>query len=251
MPPRISACINEQWELLDPDAKHMIDALRSKPGFMQFSHAREVFKDHLLGTWALLETWGQPRDVARAGLFHTGYSGDIFQFFFWNAADSLQRQELREIVGVDAEQLIWLFGTLHRGKIFGLESLLGNGNGKDIDDAAGHALDTSLVIPHRLTGNYTLADKMAAKIVVVTLADYLDQMVENNGWRDHHQVESPLSLYPGDMRPAVCLVVECYLKFGSAFFTLCNNMYVYAMHPNQLPVLDLGHVQVIPTHQHL
>jgi hypothetical protein len=44
-----------------------------------------------------------------------------------------------------------------------------------------------------------------AKVLMVTLADYLDQMVEVNGWRDHHQVASPLNLYPGIGRPAVAL----------------------------------------------
>ena len=45
-----------------------------------------------------------------------------------------------------------------------------------------------------------------AELVVVTIADYLDQTLEVNGWRDHHMVD-PLDtpLFPGDMRPEVCL----------------------------------------------
>ena len=42
--------------------------------------------------------------------------------------------------------------------------------------------------------------------LVVTIADYLDQTLAVNGWRDHHMVD-PLDtpLFPGDMRPEVCL----------------------------------------------
>ena len=31
---------------------------------------------------------------------------------------------------------------------------------------------------------------------MVTIADYFDQMVDMNDWRDHHQIESPDVLYP-------------------------------------------------------
>ena len=41
---------------------------------------------------------------------------------------------------------------------------------------------------NRLLGEVELTPAMVAKVVMVTLADYLDQMVTSNGWRDHHQV---------------------------------------------------------------
>ena len=66
--------------------------------------------------------------------------------------------------------------------------------------AAGDAAEVA-----RLHGHVNVSTAVAAKILVVTLADYLEQMVEVNGWRDHHQVFLPLSLYPGDGKPALAL----------------------------------------------
>jgi hypothetical protein len=40
--------------------------------------------------------------------------------------------------------------------------------------------------------------KDTANILMVTIADYLEQMVDMSGWKDHHQIECPDVLYPGD-----------------------------------------------------
>jgi len=202
----VLSLLNERWGELDPDAPAMLDALRAQPGFIQFPHAREVFKDHLLGTFSVLAAWGQPREVARAGFFHTGYSGDLFQFFVWDAANPGDRKELADIVGKEAERLIWLFGTVRRGSILNLTGLI-SGELEGPADPLRGGLSETVRVPHRLS-NFTeisISNADAAKIMTVTLADYLDQMVEVNGWRDHHQVETPGRLYPGNSGPAVAL----------------------------------------------
>uniref|UniRef100_A0A7S2XF92 Uncharacterized protein n=1 Tax=Lotharella oceanica TaxID=641309 RepID=A0A7S2XF92_9EUKA len=66
----------------------------------------------------------------------------------------------------------------------------------------------------------------------VTLADYLDQMVEVNGWRDHHQVESPLKLYPGNQGPAIalywisglCRAIRDHLETAPPIFAHCTRV---------------------------
>jgi len=70
-----------------------------------------------------------------------------------------------------------------------------------------------------------------AELVIVTIADYLDQTLEVNGWRDHHMVD-PLDtpLFPGDMRPEVCLfwmaaackAVKDYLEVVPPIFESCT-----------------------------
>ena len=37
-------------------------------------------------------------------------------------------------------------------------------------------------VSHRLEGSTTLRNADVAKVLVITIADYLEQMVETNGW---------------------------------------------------------------------
>merc|ERR1712226_1651835 len=60
----------------------------------------------------------------------------------------------------------------------------------------------------------------------------MEQMVEINGWRDHHQVDTPKALYPGEMKPAVCMywissiceAIRDYLEVVPAMFNNCNDI---------------------------
>ena len=60
--------------------------------------------------------------------------------------------------------------------------------------------------------------------------NYLDQMVSINGWRDVHQSENPLKLYPGDGKPeiaffwfsSVCKVIAPYLSVIPPIFNHCT-----------------------------
>lgn len=204
MPPIIKSWIHEDWAALDDDGPAMIESFKSNTAFSEFSHARSVFKDHLKGTFATLSAWNVGTPERRAGLFHTGYSGDLFQFCFWDASSEVHRAELRDIVGDEAERLTWLFGTVNRGSIANLSNVIDPTKletPKDLPDD----LASKLTIEHRLQGCIDITSHDASRLLVITLADYLDQLVEINGWRDHHQVEAPLSLYPGDGRPGLAL----------------------------------------------
>lgn len=203
VPPRIFSILTERWDELDDGASEMLAAMRARPAFAQFSHARDVFSKHLLGTFATLGAWGQPRDVMRAGLWHTSYSGDLFQFTYWDAAQAADRAELRSLVGAEAEELIFTFGTVHRATILGLGDVMNT-----TLLAAPGELDAdadNLSFRNRLLGPVELTSAMVAKVVVVTLADYLDQMATVNGWRDHHQQLEPEALFPGQDPPAIAL----------------------------------------------
>ena len=73
MPPLVDAMIHMRWAELDNEGDRLIETLRALEPLHSFAHARDTFYEHLRGTWAMLATWGQPQDVCRAGLFHTGY----------------------------------------------------------------------------------------------------------------------------------------------------------------------------------
>ena len=76
----------------------------------------------------------------RAGLWHTSYSGDLFQFTYWDANRTADRAELRSLVGTAAEELIFTFGTVHRATILGL----------------GDVMNTSLLASHTFTSSVPL-----------------------------------------------------------------------------------------------
>lgn len=74
-------------------------------------HSRRSLLDHLLGTRTLLAAWGARQPVCDAGLFHSVYSTEAFEA----AAVSLDRRdEVRSLIGGEAERLAWLFCVMNR-----------------------------------------------------------------------------------------------------------------------------------------
>jgi hypothetical protein len=235
MPEAVKALIYEQWDLLDPNGTAMVSAMRTLASTNEFAHARDTFANHLVGTFGTLAVWQQPVVVRRAGLFHTAFSGDLFQFFLWDASEPAERAVLVDIIGPAAERLVWLFGTVNRGALCGLSAVI-NGS-----------IDAALALPsasseesgsgavtarHRLDGATSLSPREVANLMIVTVADYIEQLVEINGWRDHHQIESPASLFPGDGRPgvalfwlsAICKAVAHHLETRPPVFEGCTRV---------------------------
>lgn len=177
-----------------------------------------------LGTFSILSAWGIPKEISRVGLFHTAYSGDLFIFHYFESESPEDRAELRAVIGTEAERLTHLFGTVRRQIINALVP-----GGSNMHRLADHTtqtkhnttpqMDRSVVnrtlfaIPddgetsatppplplkartiRTREGNMTISPEDQAAIMLVTIADYLDQMVAVNGWKDVHQKESPASL---------------------------------------------------------
>lgn len=194
MPTVLESLLHEDYDALG--VADILEQLKS-PGVMEFAHGRDTFYSHLKGTFGILKAWGQPDDVCLLGLTHTAYGGDLYQFFLWDALKD--RESLKALIGAEAEALTHLFGTIHRGQLNGLEQLM---IGKQVTEMK--LLVGNFTVASRTEGETTVPAKTAAKILLVTVADYFDQMVEQNGWRDHHQVEVSVDrLYPGDGRPAI------------------------------------------------
>ena len=193
MPAVLQSVLHEDWKTLGVD--DILDQLKS-PGVLEFAHGRGTFYSHLVGTYGILKAWNQPDDICKLGMTHTAYGGDLFQFFLWDSLN--QRDSLQAIIGEEAEALTILFGTINRGQLGGLEYVM-NGEITKMEPLAGN-----YTVKHRIDDTVVVPAKTAAKILMATVADYLDQMVEENGWRDHHQVEAVVDrLYPGDGRPTI------------------------------------------------
>ena len=198
MPDAIRSIIYSNWAALEPDGPPQMNKalalLKSEPAFVEFAHGRDVFGEHLLGTFSILAAWGLPKEIARCGLFHTAFSGDLFIFHFYKSESAADRSKLRDVIGTEAERLVHLFGTMDRSVV--------NRSLFELPNAT-LALEPRTIRARH--GPLDITPEDQAAIMVVTIADYLDQMVAVNGWRDVYQHESPARLYPGDGKPEVAL----------------------------------------------
>ena len=78
-------------------------------------HSGRMLYDHLAGTHALLEAWGNDEDICNAGLFHSIYGTRRFRHQSWPLTD---RTTIATLIGEEAELLAYLFCISDRPKAF-------------------------------------------------------------------------------------------------------------------------------------
>lgn len=66
-------------------------------------HERTLF-EHLFGTYTLLQSLGKPKRVCLAGLYHSVYETEYFQF-----DTPFTRPMVKELIGEDAEAIVYEF----------------------------------------------------------------------------------------------------------------------------------------------
>jgi hypothetical protein len=118
-------------------------------------HSESGLLNHLLATRRLLLKWRARPALCDAGLFHSVYGTAGYQ----QAAIALtMRARVQELIGNEAESVVWLFCFMRR------ETLSGNvGRGGD------------LAVEHRLTGErLPLADGQFDDLVNLTFANELE-----------------------------------------------------------------------------
>jgi hypothetical protein len=76
---------------------------------VEVGHSGRTLLDHLLGTRALLEAWGQREALCLAGLFHSVYGTESFRK---TTIPTDLRPRVQALIGDEAEALAWLFGVL-------------------------------------------------------------------------------------------------------------------------------------------
>jgi hypothetical protein len=128
-----------------------------KRGADWISHGRRTLLDHLLGTHSLLNSWQQREAVCDAGLFHSVYGTEHFANVTISEAD---RDEVRALIGTEAEELSWLFGILERDSF---------------DENLSKVADYS--VRHRTSGaRLPLSARQWSDLIVVTFANTLEAM---------------------------------------------------------------------------
>jgi hypothetical protein len=70
--------------------------------------------EHLLGTRDLLKAWGASQEIQNAGLFHSIYSTEVYKT---QLLPYSQRAVLRDLIGVQAERLAYLFSVIARREL--------------------------------------------------------------------------------------------------------------------------------------
>jgi hypothetical protein len=84
-------------------------------GADQTPHVNSNLFTHLEGTCELLREWGNAAPLCLAGLCHAVYGTDGFPVAF---LDPSQRSELREIVGAEAEAIVYFYASCDRRYLY-------------------------------------------------------------------------------------------------------------------------------------
>jgi len=96
-------------ERIEPPTGARLELLR-RLGFDRLEHDSHVpFLSHLLGTRRLLVEWGERPALCDAGLFHSAYGTEYFPH-----TTSAERDEVRAVIGDDAERVAWWWCTVRR-----------------------------------------------------------------------------------------------------------------------------------------
>lgn len=78
-------------------------------------HSKRTLAEHLVGTHDLLRSWGNDEAVCRAGLFHSIYGTRVFKI---RCVDFSSRKMVRDVIGVAAESLAYMFCIADRDSFF-------------------------------------------------------------------------------------------------------------------------------------
>jgi hypothetical protein len=98
---------------MDQDDKPLTDFLVGM-GVEQVPHTHKSYLAHLIAVFRSLEAQGFPRDVCRAGMFHSIYGTERFQGF---TLPLERRDQVRGLIGDRAERLAYLNCAMDRASL--------------------------------------------------------------------------------------------------------------------------------------
>jgi hypothetical protein len=81
----------------------------------RIAHVNGDLLSHLEGTSELLREWGNPLGLCLAGLCHTVYGTDGFRV---SLLDISRRSELRQIIGSQAEEIVYFYASCDRSHVY-------------------------------------------------------------------------------------------------------------------------------------
>lgn len=89
-------------------------------GVGEFAHLNRNLESHLSGTYALLKAWGNPEPICRAGLYHAVYGTQPMERLGipHKEFSPSDRPGIREIIGEEAERLVYLYAACDRDFLY-------------------------------------------------------------------------------------------------------------------------------------
>jgi ribulose bisphosphate carboxylase small subunit len=160
----------DDYEGMDPSVlPNSIRGLKAR-GAHRCWHKHSTFLDHLLGVHNILRLWGQGHIIGRVGLFHSAYSNSYVNLALFDP--STERDLMRELIGNQAEDLVYMFCIINRQEVV-VNTLL----------RQGFIPKDGLYLPHLRNPdeNVFLSAETLRMLVVFTMADTADQYF---GWQD-------------------------------------------------------------------
>jgi hypothetical protein len=130
----------------------------------QIAHPSGTLDDHLHRVSAILRDWGYSLPVQLAGLTHATYGTDGFGVALLGLAE---RTILREVIGAEAEALVYLYASCDRAAVY---PQLGN---------------PSVSFTDRFTGTASIPDAATLRgFVAITAANELDVVAHSHAIAD-------------------------------------------------------------------
>jgi len=158
-----SKLVNE-WHQQDTDLWSFVS--ENVPDVLEHTGAA-AFDEHLRGVQAVLRYWDAPPHLTKAGLFHSIYGTEGFQGF---ALPLTQREAIQDLIGSQAEKLVFVFCMLDRSTldqtIFDYDTKNNNTN----------RLFQLRARPELGRFNMTLTKDEWLDFVELTLADWMEQV---------------------------------------------------------------------------
>lgn len=174
----------------------MDEPLESRLRFLRDAHTdgmphsgRALF-DHLLGTRRVLVEWGARPALCDAGLFHSVYSTEHYEE---KALPLTRRGEVQQLIGEEAESLVWLFCMMRREAFF-----------MDLGK------NRSPVVQNRETGEpISLSGTQQQDLLTLLLANSLEAF-STCSWSERRSVRMGLRLYRKYTAPSIQRALDRY-----------------------------------------
>jgi len=208
----VRSLVRDEIALVDPEVPKMIELL-TKQGANECWHKHGTFKEHLFHVWRILKVWEQPDYVARCGLYHSAYSNSYVNLAIFKEHED--RDKVRETIGNDAENLVYLFCRVNRHELVFDRLLNGIPNDEDLV-----VPKEGMTLKHITTGEpIHLSREIIGQMLIMTMADLADQ---HYGWQDKlflnddgkltYYGNNYTSLWPGTGKPG--LWMHCCSRMG-------------------------------------
>lgn len=159
-----------------------------KLGAGEFTHLHGSLIDHLTSTYLLLKKWGASNSLCDAGLYHAAYGTAGFED---NMASLTQRKSIAQVIGDEAEALVYLYCACDREYVF--SRLMHNektakkmNTNTDINWNVG-STDTDILFRDRFTGKeYVLSAQQAHALSELTVANELELVLSSDEFKAQH-----------------------------------------------------------------